>query len=100
MKTPRKNRHDSNYYWGLALMLTIPLALVLEFWKFSFCKPSHFPLYLLIYGWGYLLLFKSDCAAKIRDLEAELKKMIPPESTLPPEILEPEYTMNPASPEF
>ena len=69
-----KQKRDSNYYWGLALMLTLPLALVLEFWKYSFCKPSHFPIYLLIYGWGYLLLLKSDLCAKILALEAELRK--------------------------
>lgn len=100
MKKIRPNKHDSIYYWGLALMLMIPLALGLEFWKYSFCRPSHFPIYCLIYGWGYLLLFKSDCAAKIRDLEAELKKIQPPEPSITLEVSETETPIIPPAPEF
>ena len=75
MKKLLNLERDATYYWGLFLLMLLPFALVLEFWRFSFCAPSHFPIYLFIYVSGYLLLAKSDFMRRINFLEEEFKKI-------------------------
>lgn len=67
-------KRDSNYYLGLALLIGASLTLVWAIWQEAF-DPQDFLVYFLIYGWGYILLFKSDTEFRLNRLEEEVTKI-------------------------
>ena len=65
---------DTNYHLGLALLIGASLTLVWAIWQEAF-EPRHFLVYFLIYGWGYVLLLKSDMEFRFIRLEKEYNNL-------------------------
>ncbi|HHU50810.1 MAG TPA: hypothetical protein GXZ36_03175 [Firmicutes bacterium] len=65
---------DTNYYFGLVLLIGASLTLVWAIWREAF-DPGDFLVYFLIYGCGYILLFRSDTEFRLKNLEEEVTQL-------------------------
>ncbi len=68
---PIKLKHESGYYWGLALMLASCLSLGWALWRDAF-RPEVFLAGLIAFSWGYMLLWRHDVSLRFTALEAEI----------------------------
>ncbi|HEY8345307.1 MAG TPA: hypothetical protein VIL66_08995 [Bacillota bacterium] len=65
---------DTNYYFGLVMLIGASLTLVWAIWREAF-DPGDFLVYFLIYGCGYILLFRSDTELRLKKLEEEVTRI-------------------------
>jgi len=66
-----KLKHETGYYWGLALMLSSCLSLVWALWRDAF-RPEVFLAGLITFSWGYMLLWRHDVNLRFGALEGEI----------------------------
>lgn len=97
MRRILKLSRDSNYYFGLLLLVGASLSLIWAIWRDAF-EPENFLVYFLIYGWGYLLLLKSDVEYRFGRLEQEMTRILSRIDSLEksPAESEPRYLTAPA----
>ena len=58
----------------MVLLIGASLTLVWAIWREAF-DPRDFLVYFLIYGCGYILLFKSDTEFRLKNLEQEVTRI-------------------------
>ncbi|HEY8392676.1 MAG TPA: hypothetical protein VIL83_08120 [Capillibacterium sp.] len=68
MKLKLEFKRDTNYYFGLALLVVASASIIWAFFFDGF-EPEDFLVYFLIYAWGYTLLLKSDTEYRLDRLE-------------------------------
>ena len=71
MKNLIRFKHARDYYWGLVLLLMSSLSLVWALLRDAF-KPSLFLVQVLLFSWGYALLWRNDLNVQIRGLQTEV----------------------------
>lgn len=70
-----KPERDFTYYGGLLLLAGASFSLIWAIWRDAF-EPRNFLVYFLVYGWGYLLLLKSDTDYRIGRLEEKMTEAL------------------------
>ncbi|NLY89602.1 MAG: hypothetical protein GX085_08300 [Firmicutes bacterium] len=70
-----KFQRDTNYYFGLFLLVIASASLLWAIWKDAF-EPHNFLVYFLIYAWGYILLLKSDTEYRFKRLEKKMTEVL------------------------
>lgn len=77
--SPRRRKlnlsRDGNYYGGLFLLVVASATLFWAIWRDAF-EPRDFLVYFLIYGTGYVLLFKSDTEYRLKKLEEKTAEIL------------------------
>ncbi|NLW08984.1 MAG: hypothetical protein GX036_03875 [Firmicutes bacterium] len=68
-------QRDTNYYFGLFLLVIASASLIWAIWKDAF-EPHHFLVYFLVYAWGYILLLKSDTEYRFSRLEKKITEVL------------------------
>ena len=66
---------DTNYYFGLFLLVVASATLIWAIWKDAF-EPQDFLVYFIIYGWGYILLLKSDMEFRCQRMEKKIMEVL------------------------
>ncbi len=74
MRNLLRIRHDREYYWGLALLFVSSLTLVWALWRDAF-KPDVFLVQVLLFSWGYALLWRNDLNAELKALRGEVAQL-------------------------
>jgi hypothetical protein len=75
MKFKIRFTRDTNYYFGLFLLILASVSIVWAFFNDGF-DPEDFLVYFLIYAWGITLLLKSDTEFRLKRLEAETTRLL------------------------
>lgn len=70
-----KIQRDTNYYFGLFLLVVASASLIWAIWKDAF-EPHDFLVYFLVYAWGYILLLKSDAEYRFTRLEKKMTEVL------------------------
>lgn len=78
MRLKSKLSRDTNYYFGLLLLIMASASIIWAFFNDGF-DPEDYLVYFLIYAWGSTLLLKSDSEFRLQRLE---KKITSIESSL------------------
>jgi hypothetical protein len=74
VKVNFKLSRDTNYYFGLFLLILASASIVWAFFNDGF-DPEDFLVYFLIYAWGFTLLLKSDSEFRLRRLEEAMTSL-------------------------
>ncbi|NLW56953.1 MAG: hypothetical protein GX050_10155 [Firmicutes bacterium] len=75
MKLKIRFNRDTNYYFGLFLLILASVSIVWAFFNDGF-DPEDFLVYFLIYAWGITLLLKSDTEFRLKRLEEETTRIL------------------------
>ncbi|MGE5552253.1 MAG: hypothetical protein ACM3ZC_17255 [Bacteroidota bacterium] len=67
-------RHEKDYYWGLILLLLSCLSLAWALWRDAF-TPEVFLAGLLLFSWGYALLWRHDINQTLATLRREVDEL-------------------------
>lgn len=70
MRFDFKLNRDTNYYFGLLLLILASASIIWAFFNDGF-DPEDFLVYFLVYAWGITLLLKSDAELRLNRLEQE-----------------------------
>lgn len=74
MRLNFKLSRDTNYYFGLLLLVVASASIVWAFFNDGF-DPEDYLVYFLIYAWGFTLLLKSDSEFRLQRLEKKINSM-------------------------